>query len=71
MFRGNEYHITLLRKVVLEIVVNDDFLERTIDAITAVAPSGPEGNLGDGKIFVLPIVDAIEIGSRARGQEAV
>src|SRR3979490_1348773 len=54
MYRGNEYATNLLRKIALEIVVNEDFLERTIDAIVGIARTGPEGNIGDGKIFVLP-----------------
>lgn len=71
MFRGAEYKIQLLRKVTLEIAVNDDFLERTIDAITSAARSGPTGNIGDGKIFVLPLDECLQIGGDARGPEAV
>ena len=54
MYRGHEYTTTLLRKVALEIVVNDDFLERTLGTIISVARTGPEGTIGDGKIFILP-----------------
>ena len=71
MYRGYEYKTTLLRKIALEIVVNDDFLERTLETIMAVARTGPEGNIGDGKIFVLPAIDAIQIDNRARGPGAV
>src|SRR6266852_2323378 len=71
MYRGNEYKTNLLRKIALEIVVNDDFLERTVETITSVARTGPEGNIGDGKIFVLPTADAIEISPYTRGPEAV
>jgi nitrogen regulatory protein PII len=71
MYRGHEYKITLLRKVALEIVVNDDFLERTIETITSVARTGPEGTIGDGKIFVLPAMEAIQIDDRAHGPGAV
>ncbi|MCA9198217.1 MAG: P-II family nitrogen regulator [Planctomycetales bacterium] len=70
-FRGQEYKINLLRKVTLEIVVNDDFLERTIDTINRVARTGENGNIGDGKIFLLPIEDTIRIGETTRGPEAV
>jgi len=42
-YRGHEYTATLLRKVAFEIVVNDDFLDRTIDTISQVARTGPEG----------------------------
>jgi nitrogen regulatory protein P-II 1 len=61
----------LLRKIELEIVVNDDFLDRTIDTIAAVARTGPEGEIGDGKIFVLPVVEAIQIAGPITGKEAV
>ncbi len=71
MFRGHEYATTLLRKVALEIVVNDDFLDRTLDAIIASARTGPEGTIGDGKIFVVPAGQAIQINDRAHGPGAV
>ena len=70
-YRGHEYHTKLLRKIVLEIVVNEDFLERTIDAIVTVARTGPEGNIGDGKIFVLPALESIQLNDGARGPGAV
>lgn len=70
-YRGHEYQIKLLRKILLEIVVNDDFLERTIDAIVAVARTGVDGCIGDGKIFVLPALEAIQLNDGARGPGAV
>ena len=70
-YRGNEYKTNLLRKVALEIVVNDDFLDRTIDTITSVARTGPEGQIGDGKIFVLPLEDCVRIRTGERGGEAI
>ena len=71
MYRGVEYKTNLLRKVALEIVVNDDFLERTLDTLSSSARTGVEGQIGDGKIFVLPIEEAIEISPHTRGPEAV
>jgi nitrogen regulatory protein P-II 1 len=71
MYRGHEYTATLLRKVALEIVVNDDFLERTIETIVNVARTGPEGTIGDGKIFILPALETIQISDGARGPGAV
>jgi nitrogen regulatory protein P-II 1 len=70
-YRGNEYRTNLLRKVALEITVNDDFLDRTIDTITSVARTGPEGNIGDGKIFVLPALEAIDVADGRRGPGSV
>lgn len=71
LFRGAEYKANLLRKVAIEIAVNDDFLERTIDAISSVARSGVDGNIGDGKIFVLPMDECFQIGGDARGPGAI
>jgi nitrogen regulatory protein PII len=71
LYRGVEYRTQLLRKVALEIAVNDDFLDRTVDTIISVARTGPEGNIGDGKIFVLPVEEVYRIGGTTRGPEAV
>ena len=70
-YRGQEYKTNLLRKVAIEIAVNDDFLERTIQVISDAALTRPEGSIGDGKIFVLPMDDAVRIGATTRGPEAV
>ena len=70
-YRGVEYKTQLLRKVTLEIAVNDDFLDRTLDTIISVARTGPEGSFGDGKIFVLPMEQAIQIGGKERGPGAI
>ncbi|MEO8495559.1 MAG: P-II family nitrogen regulator [Planctomycetota bacterium] len=71
MYRGMEYKTNLLRKVTLEIVVNDDFLARTIDTIEAVARTGPEGNIGDGKVFVLPVEEVYNMSAGTTGPEAI
>ena len=71
MYRGHEYTTTLLRKVVLEIIVNDDFLERTLETLINAARTGPEGTIGDGKIFVVPADQTIQICDGARGPGAV
>jgi nitrogen regulatory protein P-II 1 len=71
VYRGHEYKSHLLRKIAIEIVVNDDFLERTIETIATVARSSPDGSIGDGKIFVLPMVEAVQISREVRGPEAI
>ena len=71
MFRGNEYRTHLLRKVALEIAVNDDFLERTLATIIDSARTGAEGTIGDGKIFVLPVDEVVRIRTDERGPDAV
>jgi nitrogen regulatory protein P-II 1 len=62
---------TLLRKVALEISVNEDFLERTVETIANVARTGSSGAIGDGKIFVLPVEEVIRLSDTIRGPEAV
>ena len=71
LYRGQEYKTSLLRKIALEIAVNEDFLDRALETLATVARTGAEGNIGDGKIFVLPAVDAIQISPQVRGPEAV
>lgn len=61
----------LLRKLELQIVVNDDFVDRTVNTILRVARSGAQGQHGDGTIFVSPVGEAVRIIDLARGPEAV
>lgn len=70
-YRGIEYQVNMLRKIALEIWVNDDFVDRTIDVLLQVAKTGTQGNIGDGKVFVLPTEDALAIDSGIRGPEAI
>ncbi len=69
--RKTSSRATLLRKVALEIAVNEDFLDRTVETISQVARSGPEGNIGDGKVFVLPVEEVVRLSDTVRGPEAV
>ena len=61
----------LLQKVALEIAVNEDFVEPTVNAIMEAGRTGPEGRIGDGKIFILPLEDCIRIRTGERGPEAI
>ncbi|MDX1957048.1 MAG: P-II family nitrogen regulator [Leptospiraceae bacterium] len=71
IYRGHEYQVNLLPKVRLEIAVNEEFLKPTIDAILKSAKSGDGGQIGDGKIFVLPIEDVIRIRTGEHGSGAI
>jgi len=71
LYRGHEVTVNLVRKVQLTIAVNDNFLQPTVDAIIKGARSGPTGEVGDGKIFVLPLEDCIRIRTGERGGEAI
>ncbi len=68
VYRGVKEIGSLLRKVKLEIAVNDDYLEQTIEAIRKGAS---DGDIGDGKIFVLDLKDCIRIRTGERGSEAI
>ena len=71
VYRGHEFTVNLLRKVQLQIAVSDEFVDRTVDAIIKGGRSGEKGQIGDGKIFVLPMDDCIRIRTGERGDEAV
>ncbi|HYO25133.1 MAG TPA: P-II family nitrogen regulator [Lacipirellulaceae bacterium] len=71
VYRGREISVNLLRKVQLQIAVNEAFVEPTINAIIKGGRSGDTGQIGDGKIFVLPLDDCIRIRTGERGPEAI
>ena len=71
IYRGLEYRTDILRKITLEIAVNEDYLERTLQVIEHVAKTGSRGTDGDGKIFVLNMEDVIQIGPETRGPGAI
>ena len=71
VYRGRELTVNLLRKVQLQIAVNEEFVEPTINAIIKGGRTGEKGEIGDGKIFVLPLEDCIRIRTGERGQEAI
>ncbi|MEC8555465.1 MAG: P-II family nitrogen regulator [Planctomycetota bacterium] len=69
--RAPDTGVNLLRKIQLQIAVNDDFVEPTIEAVLSAAKSGDKGQIGDGKVFVLPMDDCIRIRTGERGPEAI
>ena len=71
LYNADEFLANLRRKVQLQIAVNEEFVEPTIAAITKGGRSGDEGEIGDGKIFVLPLDDCIRIRTGERGPEAI
>ncbi len=70
-FQKADFATSLVRKVQLQIAVNDDFVEPTIQAIVEGGRSGNQGQIGDGKIFVLPMEDCVRIRTGERGGEAI
>ncbi len=67
-YRGSEYSIDLLAKIKLEIAVLDDQCEEVIQAIRKAAYTG---EIGDGKIFVLPLEDSIRVRTGERGEDSL
>jgi nitrogen regulatory protein P-II 1 len=67
-YRGREYTVDLLPKVVLEMVVTDDLKDKVVQAILSAARTG---HIGDGKIFISKIEDAIRIRNDERGDSAI
>src|SRR5437762_8976884 len=71
VYRGTEYQVRLLPKLKLEIAVNDAFVEATIEAVVHSARMGETGQIGDGKICVLPLEDCVRIRTGERGGHAI
>ncbi len=68
IYRGSEYTVDFLPKMKFELVLPD---ERVADAVAAIIKSAKTGKIGDGKIFVLNVEDAIRIRTEERGEKAV
>ena len=68
LYRGAEYVVDFLPKIKLELVVEDSMVERTVEAIVNAARTG---KIGDGKIFILPVEDAIRIRTGEHGSSAI
>ncbi|MGE4285685.1 MAG: P-II family nitrogen regulator [Phycisphaerae bacterium] len=67
-YRGVKFEVNLLKKIRLEIAVNEEYVEKTIDAIISAARTG---NIGDGKIFVTTLDECIRIRTGEKGKEAI
>jgi nitrogen regulatory protein P-II 1 len=68
IYRGSEYTVDFLPKVKLEIAVADEIVGKAVDAIVGAAKTG---KIGDGKVFVLPLEEAVRIRTDERGETAV
>jgi nitrogen regulatory protein P-II 1 len=67
-YRGSRVNISLLPKIKVESVVSDDVVDKTVDAIVAAAYSG---EIGDGRLFVSPVDQAVRIRTGERGEDTV
>lgn len=70
-FAGREYAVEFVRKAKIEIALDDPQVEPALRAVTRAARSEAEGQIGDGKVFVLPLEDAIRIRTGERGADAL
>jgi nitrogen regulatory protein P-II 2 len=68
IYRGAEYEVSFMPKIKIEIAVSDDIVEQVIEAMQSAASTG---KIGDGKIFVLELGEAIRIRSNETGTEAL
>ena len=68
LYRGAEYVVEFLPKIKLEIAVPENLVDKCVEAIVTAANTG---RIGDGKIFVLPIDEAVRIRTGERGEDAV
>ena len=69
--RAPDGSIHLLRKLQLQIAVNEEFVEPTVQAILRGAKTEQDGRIGDGKIFVVPLDQCVRIRTSERGPEAI
>ena len=71
VYRGHEYKVDLIQKVKIEVAVPSESVNGVVEAIAEAARSGPEGKIGDGKVFVTNIEDAVRIRTGERGAAAI
>ena len=70
VYRGHEYVVSFVRKIKLEIACDDEVADKVVDAISRAAKTS-EGKIGDGKIFVLDLDEAVRIRTGERGRDAL
>lgn len=68
IYRGSEYTVDFLPKVKIEVVVADEIVDKAVEAIIKAAQTG---KIGDGKVFILPVEQAIRIRTEERGDKAI
>jgi len=68
IYRGSEYTVDFLPKIKIEVVLTDDLVER---AVAAVVKAAKTGKIGDGKVFISPVDEAVRIRTEETGEKAV
>lgn len=70
-YRGTSVNISLRPRLKVEAVMRDEIVDKVVDMVATAARTGEEGAVGDGKIFVLPVEQAVRIRTGERGPETV
>jgi nitrogen regulatory protein P-II 1 len=70
-YRGTSVNISLRPRLKIEAVMRDEIVDKVVDMMATAARTGDEGAVGDGKIFVLPVEQAVRIRTGERGPETV
>lgn len=68
LYRGSEYAVDFLPKIKIEAVISEDLVDKAVEAVKAAAHTG---KMGDGKIFVLPVDEAVRIRTGEKGEKAI
>ena len=68
IYRGSEYTVDFLPKIKIEVVLTDDLAEK---AVTAIVKAAKTGKIGDGKVFISPVLEAVRIRTDETGDKAV
>jgi len=68
LYRGAEYVVDFIPKIKIEVVVTDDIVEKVVETIVNAARTG---RIGDGKVFIIPVEDAVRIRTGERGDSAI
>ena len=68
IYRGSEYTVDFLPKVKIEVVVADDLVPKVVESVVKAAKTG---KIGDGKVFVLPLEDAVRVRTDEHGEAAL
>jgi len=68
LYRGAEYVVDFLPKIKIEVVVKEELVHKVVETITNTAKTG---RIGDGKIFIIPIDEAVRIRTGEKGEEAI
>lgn len=71
VYRGQEFPVQLTKKLQLEIACNEEFVDPTVETICKAARTDPDGAIGDGKIFILDLNEAVKIRTGEKGSNAI